>query len=215
MKSENNAVIKQNPTQDANQIIDKSRRSFAKAGVIAPVILTLASRPALGAVCTTSGFVSATATTVSGSNNNVSSCGGLSPGYYKQAHIHPWPSAYSAGGFTTGITTDGLGARTNPVGTLMSVGFSYNGFLATSSMYDVLWVNGNQDPYKLGAHLVAALLNAAAGLYTSSNGLTVADLKDMYVQLSLSGGSSGTYSPAPGVTWTAAEVLAFLSQTMS
>jgi hypothetical protein len=223
MSSENNTVIKPNQSQDANLTIDKSRRSFAIAGVVTPVIMTLASRTALGAVCTTSGFVSATATTVSGGHNRITSCGGLSPGAYKTPNqgAGTWVSPYSPGGLEE-KKDEGYGKRHHPNGTLMSVGFSYaKGYLANDSMYDVLWLNGQngkdgyKDRYNLGAHLVAALLNAAAGRYTLANGLTVANVKDMYAQLSGSGGASGRYSPAPNVFWNAQEVVAFLAQTMN
>jgi len=240
MNSVNNHVIKPNQSQNENHAVDKSKRSFAKAGVLAPVIMTLASRSALGAqVCTPSGFVSATTTTVSGSNHNVVSCGGVSPGAYKtpyNGNDGNWVTPYLPGGASSAIHPEWFGNRSTPItsgehkesnktfenfdnkatpiGTLMSEGFSYpNGYLATYTMYDVLWMTGNEDIDKLGAHLVAALLNAAAGLYMSNHGLTVADVKDMYKQLSSTGGATGHYSPAAGVTWTAQQVVAFLEQS--
>jgi len=235
MNSENNHVIKPNQSQDANHDVDKSKRSFAKAGVLAPVIMTLTSRSALGAqVCTPSGFVSATTTTVSGTNQMLGSCGGFSPGAYQTPYNGDgnWVNPYSPGGVSYAIHPEGFGNRSTPIaskehkesykdfesfgnkvtpiGTLMSEGFSYpNGYLAKRTMYDVLWMSGNDDPDQLGGHLVAALLNAAAGLYTPAHGLTVADIKDMYKQLSI----TGHYSPASGVTWTTQQVVAFLEQT--
>jgi len=50
---------------DSERSVDKSRRSFSKKGLIAPVIMTLANRSAWGArevdLCTQSGFTSFTA----------------------------------------------------------------------------------------------------------------------------------------------------------
>ena len=213
MNSENNHVIKPNQSLDANHDVDKSKRSFAKAGVLAPVIMTLTSRSALGTpICAPSGFVSATTTTVSGTNQMLGSCGGFSPGAYQTPYNGDgnWVNPYSPGGADSAIYPEGKGIRATSIGTLMSVGFSYpDGYLAKRTMYDVLWMSGNDDPDQLGGHLVAALLNAAAGLYTPAHGLTVADIKDMYKQLSI----TGHYSPASGVTWTAQQVVAFLEQT--
>ena len=238
MNSENNHVIKPNQSLDANHDVDKSKRSFAKAGVLAPVIMTLTSRSALGTpICAPSGFVSATTTTVSGTNQIVGSCGGFSPGAYQTPYNGDgnWVNPYSPGGADSAIYPEGEGKRAasndsknkkdddindekdnryenraTSIGTLMSAGFSYpDGYLAKRTMYDVLWMSGNDDPDQLGGHLVAALLNAAAGLYAPAHGLTVADIKDMYKQLSI----TGNYSPASGVTWTAQQVVAFLEQT--
>jgi len=237
MNNESKHVNKPNQSQDTNHTVDKSKRSFAKVGVLAPVIMTLASRSALGGqVCAPSGFVSATTTTVSGSNHKEASCGGLSPGAYKTPYDGSgnWVHPYSPGGVSYAIHPEGFGNRSTPIaseehkesyknfesfgnkvtpiGTLMSEGFSYpNGYLADFTMYDVLWMTGVKDPVQLGAHLVAALLNAASGRYSAANGLTVTDVREMYAQLSI----SNTYSPASGVTWSATEVVDFLKQTMT
>lgn len=48
MSAENNNVIKPDESRNANQTVDKSRRSFARMGAVAPVIMTLASKTALG-----------------------------------------------------------------------------------------------------------------------------------------------------------------------
>lgn len=231
MSAKSNKIVKLDESQNANQTVDKSRRSFAKVGVVAPVIMTLASRPALGAVCSVSGYISATPANASGARHNVDSCGGLSPGAYATpvSGAGEWPTGYYPGGLNSGGSTgsgngggngnqsgggnhpEGLGKRNNPLGTTMAVGFNHSlGYLADQSMYDVIWMKGNGDPDQLGAHLVAALLNAASGLYLSPNGLTVANVQEMYQQLS---SLKGTFTAAPGVEWDAAQVVAFIKQT--
>ncbi|TCV79246.1 MULTISPECIES: hypothetical protein [Methylomonas] len=60
-------------SQNAGRSLDKSRRSFAKAGVIAPVLMTLTSKTALGSVyqCTISGVQSGN---VSSHSEDMSAC---------------------------------------------------------------------------------------------------------------------------------------------
>ncbi|MEI8570897.1 hypothetical protein J0667_02930 [Methylomonas sp. WH-1] len=66
-------------SQNVGRSLDKSRRSFAKAGVIAPVLMTLTSKTALGSVyqCTISGVQSGN---VSSHSEDMSVCrAGTSP----------------------------------------------------------------------------------------------------------------------------------------
>lgn len=63
-----------------------SRRKFlTKAGVVAPVVVTLTSKPAFGKVCNISGFASASPANVSGTaRHQVQGCGGFSHGAWKK-----------------------------------------------------------------------------------------------------------------------------------
>jgi hypothetical protein len=57
MKSEDQKEIKLENDQNIGLSVDKSRRSFSKKGLVAPVIMTLANRSAWGAnACVGSGF---------------------------------------------------------------------------------------------------------------------------------------------------------------
>ncbi|CAG1020192.1 hypothetical protein MTYM_00119 [Methylococcales bacterium] len=60
MSAENKKVVRTDESRNSNLAVDKSRRSFSKAGVVAPVIMTLTSKTALGGVyqCTISGIQS-------------------------------------------------------------------------------------------------------------------------------------------------------------
>ena len=61
MNTEDSKIVRPDEVQNANGLIDRSRRSFAKVGVVAPVIMTLNSKVALGTVpyhCTVSGKLS-------------------------------------------------------------------------------------------------------------------------------------------------------------
>jgi len=212
---------------DESSSVNKKRRSLTKTGLAAPVIMCLANRPAFGAVCTVSGFISATPGDLSSQRHVVDSCGGFSPG--------AWCTPYNGDGSWLEITWDtlvwtpggpetklkisvhgvneGLGNRSitrfpsDPAGTTMATAFGYNGYLGSESMYDVLWMGGTADPEQFGAHIVAALLNAAKNIYPA-NTLTVAKVRDMYKQL-----STGTYEAAPGVFWSRATTVAYIQQT--
>jgi len=67
--------------QATEQLVDKTRRSFTRLGVVAPVIMTMASRPVFGAQC-----LSDILSTMQ-SHAPTSNCwGGLSPGFWRQAN---------------------------------------------------------------------------------------------------------------------------------
>lgn len=66
-----------------------TRRRFASAGFAAPIILTLANRPAFGAVCTVSGFASTNPSGIA--RHGSDSCGGRGPGHWTDEN---WPTAF-------------------------------------------------------------------------------------------------------------------------
>ncbi|MBE0469755.1 MAG: hypothetical protein IBX55_09650 [Methyloprofundus sp.] len=89
------------PTQGVNV----KRRSFAKAGIAAPVIMTLASRPVLGAQCL-SNMMSGN---LSDPNRGNYCWGGMSPGFWKTPAGAPdyttadgqqWEYAWSQAGYS-------------------------------------------------------------------------------------------------------------------
>lgn len=63
MSAENQKVVRPDESQDPKQTVDKSRRALTKAGGIAPIVMTLASKTALGAPyqCSISGMQSGNA----------------------------------------------------------------------------------------------------------------------------------------------------------
>ncbi len=203
---------------------DESRRQFGKAGLAvgSAVILTVVSRPVLaGYACKSpSGFQS----------GNVSqhgpgyTCNGRTPGYW-QTH-YQWPSPYECGNCTSG--TQQPGNMCNSVGDWKNDGtkfkdvFSCNGYGHYAgyknnanppyaySLMQVLWMTGQQDSAQLGAHIVAALLNAAMGW--TDGVLSVQAVKDIWNEYDATGG----YVPTAGATpWTAAEIVDYLESTMS
>ncbi len=135
-----------------------SRRKFSKAGLLAaPVIYTLASKPAFGNHCSISGHLSGNL-----SRPNDHECGGCTPGYWGQ-HPLVWPSPYEPGSCTDRMTGQHCKFNSyNNDGTMFHDSFlGFDGSLyAGESMMRVIQMAGNEDSYQLGAHAVAALLNS-------------------------------------------------------
>lgn len=124
--------------------------------------MTVASRPVLARHCTVSG-------TLSGNLSNPNDdhyCAGFTPGYWLN-HASDWPvpyypgecqSAHGAGGCDSYVNgTPFHSAYTNSGGMRGPFGGDLFG---KQSMMEVIRLNGSDDRYQLGAHAVAALLNA-------------------------------------------------------
>ncbi|MCL6416776.1 hypothetical protein MIB92_14035 [Aestuariirhabdus sp. Z084] len=145
--------------------VDKgaSRRGFLQKSLIGatPFILTAVSRPVLGNQCTVSGMMSGNLSAPGGPEV----CAGLTPGFWK-THLMDWPEPYTPGeiqgdawspnsrGATPNLKVVG-GTRFNDV-------FAFrNGYFRNNpSMLEVMQMRGNEDRERLGAHAVAAILNA-------------------------------------------------------
>ena len=137
---------------------ETGRRRVLKAGLAAaPVIMSVSSRPVLATNCSVSGMLSGIL------SRPQYACRGLSPGYWGQ-HPLQWPQPYlcgtCAGGPMVGqhcqhnrYNNDGTGFH-HPL-----VGFAGNMY-PDLSMMQVVQLSGRRDRFQLGAHAVAALLNA-------------------------------------------------------
>ncbi|WJW74430.1 hypothetical protein QVG61_07850 [Thiohalobacter sp. IOR34] len=141
-----------------------SRRRFVKSALVtAPVMLTVASRPALaGARCTLSGMMSGN---LSGPTET---CEGCTPGYWRQQqHFGSWMSPYSP---------------TDPKTFWTDVLPAFPGMPAGLTLIDALCLKGG-NYNALARHTVAALLN---GAYNRMNpgglnfGYTDQDVIDLY-----------------------------------
>jgi len=222
---------KQQAPQDIVQptkSLDKSRRSFAKSGLVASgVLLTLSSRPVLGqSECKSpSGFESGNLSF----HGTPIICSGRTPAYwgaYTNTGIkYSWPSPYlvdttktattttstsTAPGNKKGTTSSSTTTTTTP-GTLFSDVFSCSSFgkgLAGLSMTRVILQGGTGDPYQLGAHSVAALLNARSG-WTPV--LTEAQVINIFNEYD----SKGYFEPTAGIKWNPANIVTYLKTTMS
>ncbi|ROR29648.1 hypothetical protein [Inmirania thermothiophila] len=146
---------------------DRTRRRLTGAGLAAPVLLSVAARPAWGNRCTLSAQLSGnlSAPTVT--------CEGLSPGYWKN-HTSEWDHG-------TGLTY-----RTELRFHDPSHGFPVRAFPDTGTvdfgdrtLLQVLQLTGGDDPKRLGFHAVAAVLNAQR-FYPGSFGYAPGDIVDIY-----------------------------------
>ena len=173
-----------------------ARRRFIKgSAAVTPVLLSLVSRPVMGTTrfCSASGFMSGN---LSQPNTGLG-CGGLSPGYWK--NHSPWPSPYVSG------TQNGNGnGSTFAGGTKFHDVFAkgrYN--YGTKSMLEVLWT----DPGSFAFHTIAALLNAASGLYGTA--LTTTQVIQIWNQIM----SVGYYQTSNGLQMSESDAKAFFENT--
>ncbi|MET0094009.1 MAG: hypothetical protein ABW120_10770 [Sedimenticola sp.] len=92
--SDNKEIRGQDRSQEPveGSAVDQSRRGFTKAGLAAPVIMSLTSRPVLGQCVSVSGFMS-------GNASHPHECigYGCTPGYWKQN-----PAAWTCAGYVPG-----------------------------------------------------------------------------------------------------------------
>jgi hypothetical protein len=170
-----------------------SRRRLLQGGLAAaPVLMTLVSRPVLAQrtpLCTTpSGFVSANASTA----GRGISCTGRTQGYWKNLSADQWPSPFLPG--TLFNTAFNLSSSAAP--------------FAGQTLLQVLTQGGGAPIYDVARTIVAALLNAAAGLTPV---LTVQVVRHMWQEYSNTG--FGFFSPSSGARWNHDELMDYLGTT--
>mgnify|MGYP000274083302 CR=1 FL=1 len=207
--------------------VDLTRRRLTGAGLAGSgVLLTLASRPVLanGVCLSPSGFQSGN---LSRPNQGYTPCGGRTPGYWGEKNSIKQGS-WAAAGCEPGKCDSKSGNCNNytdwhdtaeHVATKFCDTFPCSGHLSiyryvpgifpltNMSLMQVMHLDGSQDPYQLGAHLVAAYLNAKSGMNVMPSVAVV-------LAIASSLDASGMYSPAAGVQWTPQQVVTYLQTTM-
>lgn len=162
------------------------RRFLLRSAIVgsSPILMSLASRPVLANQCTISGMISGN---LSGPQV---ACRGLTPGYWGQ-HPDQWgPLGYNPGSCVQG--TSGMHCKFNDYGNdgtkFHDPGLGFSGNLYGSyTMMQVIQMaggtspnfTGSTDPYQLGAHAAAALLNAEY-FGPEEFGYTPNDIRDMW-----------------------------------
>lgn len=191
---------------DTAMSVNDSRRQFTKSGLaVSGVLLTLASRSAVGGnfVCKSpSGFLSGNLS----QHGTPTTCSGLSPGYWG-THPAQWPMPYQPGKCNHKTCTT---AADWSKGTSFRSVFNCNGqgvIYSQYSMMQVVWLTGNADPAQLGAHCVAAILNARMATTPVLTEVKVASIFNEW-------DSKGFFEPTAGVKWFAADIVAYLKSTM-
>jgi hypothetical protein len=192
---------------DGAHQFNSSRRKFAQAGLGVSAFFTLTSRPVLAEVgiCKSpSGFASGNLS----QHGNPVVCSGRTPGYW-QTQLD-WPAPYVTG--TCASPGPGTCSSWNSDGTAFHPlfgGTQYKNSDGTSkTLMQVLWLNGNGDPSQLGAHIVAALLNAKKEWTPVLNESQVIGIWNEYV-------TKGYFEPTAGVQWDAAKIVSYLKSTMT
>jgi len=181
----------------------RSRRKILKGATVTPLLMTVVSRPVLGAQCSPSAWVSGN---LSDHGHERDTCGGRSPGYWQTNRHYRWsPTGYNPG---TKEDQDHAGHGQCPYksdGTKFHEIFAGHRY-SDKSLMQVLWLEGHDDKYQLGAHIVAALLNAAS---MPDYGMSVDNVKEIYRQLEM----YGEYRTSTGETMTPEAVVMFIQNT--
>ncbi|GBL44235.1 hypothetical protein SFMTTN_0030 [Sulfuriferula multivorans] len=150
--------------------VSEARRRFSKIGLTgSAVIFTLASRPVWAGQCSISGMMS----------GNVSSpgqitCAGCTPGFWKNNHVDTTSHDWIGTGYKTTETFNSVfGVEKYKITCNPTLTHVY-------TLYEVLWLQGSEDPLfpELGAHAVAALLNAAS--FPDQFGYTASEILQLF-----------------------------------
>ena len=190
----------------------KGRRRFLGAGAAAtPVLMSIASQPALGATCFTRSRSLSKNTSIS-QQGKYGECSGVSPGNYKtqtnpQSPAYNWPAAptpstkfhplFSGSYFTATLKAPATGTR---ILTLLEV-------LSLPKLpADVQ--TAPSDPSKLAKHLIAAYLNVQKGLIPA---VVLDSTKVLNIWAERQ--SKGYFEPMAGVKWYDAEIVIYLKST--
>jgi hypothetical protein len=191
------------------------RRKLLRGGLaVAPVLMTIASRPVLGQVaCTASAITSINLQ--SSINHNCTITSGLSPEKWK-ALADQWPSPYT--GTTTAATgrTITYGGITHTYGGASTSATAYHctttglggHVFAGKSMVDVIDMMQSGGLNSLGRYIVAALLNARSGRTPM---LSETNVRAMWNDLI----NRGYYEPTAGIRWGASEIVAYIKTTIA
>lgn len=216
-KPQNPQVLNPNDPQSGT---NGARRRLLRIGLgAAPVLMTLASRPVLGngrswqvvggAQCVApSGFASMPTS----HPGRTYYCSGRTPGYWKQPqHFGSWVAPY----FPTSVGGPG-GHDATLFNAVFSV--SQSPYPDTTTLLQVLdplvdgGVQGAGPPNDVARHIVAALLNAAAG-WTPV--LTIAMVQGIWSEyMNTGGGTAGYFEPTAGVKWYHDDIVNYLLSTM-
>lgn len=213
----NKEIEDSNTDTDKSTVSDDSshsssrRRLLKKAGVVAPVVLTLANRPAWGGqMLCWSGFQSGN---LSGHNHH--SCrDGRSPGYYKSNVLvgggPGWPAGYDHGcsageiksnGAITTVCKERITSSVIGDGSLQGTKFgevfvAASGDLANATLMQVLWLL----PGSFAFHAVATFFNAVhePNDYVFQPQIVLDIVNDIL--------SSGSYTDSNGQIWSETEM---------
>jgi hypothetical protein len=183
---------------------DERRRMLRGALAVAPVVMTLASRPVIGQVTCMDPSMTATGSLNPSGKAAFSAqvCSGYTPEQWKTL-AHQWPEPYCA------TSTDSLGAQQQATKYHCPT-TGLNGWtFGDRTMLEVIDIGegGGLGASSLGRYVVAALLNACSGRTPVLDETAVRNMWNDVV-------NQGYYEPTAGIRWTAPEIIAYLKTTM-
>ncbi len=198
------------PTKDAptgtaapGSVVEGRRRLLRGSLATGPVLMSLTSR----AVATGGGGGGNCTPASSFASVNLSrpdrtyTCGGRTPGYWKQeCKFWDWPDGYIPSSTPTTGCTGGNANYTPPYGgqaTRFNDVFGSAGGYPGQTLVQVMSLPGNDmGRDALARHIVAALLNAAKGI-TPPAVLSVTTVKNIWASFV----ARGYYEPTAGIKW--------------
>jgi hypothetical protein len=174
-----------------------ARRRMLKIGAsAAPVLLTVLSRPVLGAECMTGSAVGSTITSLT---HQVSTCSGLTVSTWSAANT-TWPDPYKK---TTKNGINGWDATLYHCLTTGLGGTTFSG----KTMLDVIRLSDDGSVRTLGRYIAAALLNSRSNRTPVLSETTVRNMWNAYI-------AKGYYEPTAGIQWQAPQIVAYIKTTI-
>jgi len=211
---------------DNHAKVDKSRRKFSKAGVVAPILITLANRPAWGnanSQCQISGFnsLAVIGNQVSGVTYNPNESCGARFDWATNSNRGTWPSPYIA---VETVTSGSLyrvysgGAQADylflalveaaNLGKSYKVSDIFSSFTdPTVTIYDIL--SGNTASQQFLSDMLSLYFSSIAGGFTA---LSTTQIVNIYNAFQVSGSS---FEVQPGIIWTSTDFDSYLAYLKS
>lgn len=196
--------LPQKDSTEVKPLRNRSRRRLLHGGLgVTPVLLTLVSRPVLAQQCfTPSGFVSMPTST----HGTPQTCLGRTPGFWKQDQkFSYWLPPYYP-----------VQTGKHPPTTFNSVFGTPSPFPNSTTFLDALRAEDqgySGPPYDVARHCVATLLNIAQGWVPVLTRDVVKNIWRSYINTG--GGTTGYFEPTAGVKWYHADIVAYLTSTMT
>jgi hypothetical protein len=185
------------PNDSAVKPLNPTRRRWLQAGLSAsPVLMTVISRPVLAAQCVApSAFVSLGAS----GPGTVAQCTGNGPTYWSDSrHYADWPSGY----VPQDVAPDATATQWCQAVTCVA-GDPFQ----SSSLLQVLMQTGNE----VARYVGAAVLNNAAPQRVPETVLGMQTIRHIWSEFA----TSDHFTPSPGASWSAAEIVDYLKSTMT
>jgi hypothetical protein len=180
---------------DGQRPVSARRRLLRIGAGTAPVVLTLLSRPVLGAQCLTTSAIGSTITSLT---HQASVCSGLTVSSWIASTS--WPDPYKK------TTKNGINGWDATFYHCLTTGLNGTTFTG-KTMLNVMNLTDDGSVRSLGRYIAAALLNARSGRTPVLSETTVRGMWNAYL-------AAGYYEPTAGVHWGPSQMVAYIQSTM-